>query len=232
MNKTFIIAGPQGSGKTTLITGLIQLAATKGEKAGAFKPFDQNQLYLNANELDSDSEIFCKIMSGEPSTSFVTPYVANEDYPIELAFRRDGIRVDWNFVKERKNLLAEHYTPLFIEAPAGIAEPINEDKTLIQWMTEVGCKVIYGLSPKKEDFALQMAEISLLQQYKIDFHLWINNTMPPRDGDYLFYLWEKTEKYAGRHIEGMLPFSLEIEAEDLPQSLITHLPGLIKAIDA
>ena len=231
MNKTFIVAGLTGSGKTTLITALIKHSKAQGNKAGAYKPFSHSQLIHNAEDSLTDGEVFCNVMADEPSQAFVSPYLATEDYPIEMAYRRDGIRIDWSFIKERKNLLGEHYSPLYIEVPAGLLTPLSEAKSNLEWIIEQEAPIIYCLTPKKADFAFQMAEVSLLKEKNLKFHLLINNLVPPRDGDYLFYLWEKIELLSDQNIEGMLPFSKDLDLDKMASLAAEHLPTLIKEID-
>ncbi len=230
-NKTYIVAGLTGAGKTTLISALIKRSEKLGNKAGAFKPFSHSQLIHNAEDTFTDGEVFCQVMADEPSQAFVAPYLATENYPIEMAYRRDGIRVDWSFLKERKNLLSQHYTPLFIEVPAGLLTPLTEAKNNLEWMTEQDAPIIYCLTPVKEHFAFQMAEVALLKEKNLKFHLLINNLIPPKDGDYLFYLWEKIEMLSEQNIEGMLPFSENMDLDILAALAAEHLPSLIKEID-
>ncbi|MDX2469795.1 MAG: dethiobiotin synthase [SAR324 cluster bacterium] len=230
-NKTFIVAGLTGSGKTTLISALVKRSANFSQKAGAFKPFSHSQLMHNAEDSLTDGELFCQVMTGEPSQAFVAPYLATENYPIEMAYRRDGIRIDWAFLKERKNLLSEHYNPLFIEVPAGLLTPLCETKNNLEWIIEQDAPIIYCLTPKKEEFAFQMAEISLLKEKNLKFYLLINNLIPPRDGDYLFYLWEKIEMLSDQNIEGMLPFAKDLDLDKIAALVAEHLPSLIKEID-
>ena len=62
-------------------------------------------------------------------------------------------------------------------------------------------------------------------------HQCINNSTPPKDGDFLFYFWETLEKKAEKPIEGMMPFQKSDQPSDWAVALGEHLPGLLKEID-
>ena len=231
VSRAFFVCGLKGAGKTSLIQGLIQRGNAKGEQPAGFKPFETDQLGRNAREEDADGEIFVSLMQKEPNENLINPYKANEDYPVEMAFRRDGIQIKWDYVASRKQILCQHYDPVYIETPAGLFTPLTEDKDLLAWMVEWDLPILYVLSQKKEHFPLQLAEIELLKAKGLNYHLWLNNPVMPKDGDYLFYLWEKSEIHAGQLIEGMLPFIPEPTPESIAIQIEEHLPGLLKKID-
>lgn len=231
VNKRFLVAGLPRSGKTTLILALMERAKMLGETPGAMKPFDVGQLRRNAQEAASDGQLFQGCMQGNPAETLVSPYMAHEVYPVELAFRRDGITLNWQYLHERLTIMAKHYQPLFVELPGSMMTPLDEATTTLAWAQRLNSPLIYALRPEAELLASQMAEVALLKAHKLEFHLWINNQQSPQDGDFLFYFWEKMEALAEQQIEGMLPFAPEITAEERAQSLGKHLAGLLAKID-
>ncbi len=231
MSKPFLVWGLPGSGKTGLIQGLIWYFGEKGQAAGAFKPFDTGGLAKNAAEVEKDGELFCRLMRQEPNENWINPYLAHESYPVEMAFRRDGIRIDWKHLQQSMTLLRQHYQPLFIEMPGGILTPLEEGKSGLDWALELSFPVIYGLHPDQANLAWQLAELKLLKQTGLELHLWMSNLGPSLDGDYLFFLWEQIEALCERQLEGLLPYQLELHPEGLATSIKEHLPGLLKKIE-
>ena len=117
MGRQYVIAGLEKSGKTAFICALIKLAAKRHIQAAAFKPFDKGLLKRNAIEMLGDGERYCRYMSGDPMETLVSPYCANEDYPMEMSFRRDGIRISWDLLKQRLKILDDLYDVTLIELP-------------------------------------------------------------------------------------------------------------------
>src|SRR3989339_2138673 len=221
-NKRFLVAGLPQSGKTTLILALLERAKMVGETPGAIRPFDVGQLRRNAQEGFSDGQIFRAAMQGNPAETLVSPFLANEVYPVELAFRRDGITLNWRYLQDRLAILAKHYQPLFVELPGGLMMPLDEETTNLAWAKSLNSPLIYALRPEADLLTVQMAEVALLKAQNLNFHLWINNLQTPQDGDFLFYFWEKLEALAGQQIEGMLPFAPGLSPEERAQTLGQH----------
>ena len=226
--KPFVIAGLQSAGKTNLILSMIAYGKSQGRNYAAFKPFDLGIITANATESDTDSEKFCEAMAHEPMTTLVTPYIAHEEYPIEMSFRRDGIKVDPKLLESRLHVLNQTYDQTLIELPSGIMTPITESINSLEWAKELQAPLLYLLSPVLGAFEAQMAEIQILKESGLEFSFAFNNPVQPKDADYQFYLWEAVEKLTGLQAEGMFPFVDEVNEANLADALSEHLPQLIR----
>ncbi len=213
MKKPIIIAGLENSGKTTLICSLLNAAKKQGKNGAAFKPFEFGLIKRNASETLSDGELFCLNMQGEPMETLVSPYCAHEDYPMEMSFRRDGININWGFIAERLALLEELYDFTLVEAPGSLFMPITEDKFVIDWIQEMGGKVLWLVNPIKEQFYQNLSEINQIKSLNLDFAVVFNNASQVTNPDLLFYIWEKTEKFLNQEVEGMIPFAKIVNNE-------------------
>ncbi len=237
MKKTTIVAGLENSGKTTFICSVLKEAERQSKKGAAFKPFDFALLKRNAADQPGDGELFCQHMQGEPMESLVSPYCANEDYPMEMSFRRDGIKLNPGVISERIKILSGLYDFTLIESPASLMMPITEDQFMIDWIEQQSFELIWVIHPVKDQFYQNLSEIRLLLDRNVNFNVIFNNASQSMDQDLMFYVWEKLEKYLDREIEGMMPFVKpsddQISAlgkrieENTPglYSRITHLPN-------
>lgn len=227
-----MIAGLNDCGKTAFICSLIQLGYRSKLNLAALKPFDNGILKRNANEAISDGTLFCQNMTGDPMEILVSPYVANESYPIEMAFRRDGIRINWGFINERLTILGGLYDLTLIELPGGLCTPITEERDVFGWLEESRYRVIWLLNAKKEQFEQNLAEIALLKGMGLELEFVINNTTPIEDQDLLFFMWEKYEQLADQEIAGMIPFVRDLEHDytSLAEKIETTLPNLVDSI--
>lgn len=226
------VAGLRNAGKTTIICALLKLLGEKGKKGAALKPFDTGIIRRNALEQLSDGEIFCQNMEGQPMETLVSPYIAHEDYPIEMSFRRDGIRVNWGTIKERIRILEELYDQVLIETPDSLFAPITEEKMTHDWLVELNARILWILHPKETSFLHNFAELKQLQSTGLNFSVILNNASQITNQDFLFYAWEKTESFLGRQAEGMVPFVSDKENlfEKLAPKVRENLSGLIQEI--
>lgn len=231
-NSPVTIAGLDNCGKTAFICSLIKLGHRSDISLAALKPFDTGIIHRNANEEISDGALLCSNMTGDPMEVLVSPYVAYETYPIEMAFRRDGIRINWGFLNERLKILGDLYDFTFLETPGSLCMPITEEKLVSDWLTETQYPVIWIMKPDQDQFTQNLAEISLLKGLNLNVELVINNTDPIQDQDLLFYMWEKVEQLAGQEIAGMVPFvrNLETDFSRMADKMETALPDLVSRL--
>lgn len=231
-NRPIVVAGLPKCGKTTLICALICEALAKSHKIAGLKPFDAGILRRNASEIPSDGELFCQYMEGEPLENLVLPYSAHEDYPIEMAFRRDGIRVNWKVLQERLKMLSEHYQTTLVESPGSLLTPLSEDKQFIEWAAELDAEFIWVINPIQDDFTQNLAEINLLKDRGFPFRLVFNNVDELKDQDLAFYIWEKIEQIADQQAEGMVPHVKTEEGLEpkVGEKIAENVPGLLDCL--
>ena len=232
MKPPIAIGGLEKSGKTAFICALLKLAEKKGIQAAAFKPFDKGLLKRNAIEMLSDGEKFCLHMKGEPMATLVSPYCANEDYPMEMSFRRDGIRINWNVLNERLAILDDLYQRTFIELPASLLTPLTENKTAFDWIKETGARIIWLFHPLHSQFIQNLFEIKLMNESRADYTIVFNNASLIMDQDLLFYTWEKTENFSNQEAAGMIPFipALNEQYQKMGEKIEESLSGLLEEI--
>ena len=209
-NTPVFVAGLPQSGKTVFICAMIRLAEKYGLKAAGIKPFDKGLIKRNAEEQVGDGELFCKYMSGEPTESLVAPYIANEDYPLEMAFRRDGIKLDFDKIQERMSALDDQYDRIFVELPPSLFAPLNEEIIIHQWFTEFGNTVVWMIHPIQEQFTHNLSEIHFIKSLGLQVHYLLNNATKIMDQDQLFFIWEKLESVTEQTMAGMIPFDSEV----------------------
>ena len=231
-NPPILIAGLPQAGKTAFICAMIRLAEKRGLKAAAIKPFDTGLLNRNAREQLRDGELICKIMGGDPTESLVAPYVAHEDYPLEMALRRDGVKIEWEKIYERLLLLDEQYDLTFLECPASLFTPLNEEKSAHEWVADLGQEIVWITHPVQEQFTHNLAEIQLIKNLDLQVYYLLNNASKIKDQDLLFYIWEKLESVTQQTMAGMIPFDRDIDNtfENLAGLIEDSIPATVEAL--
>ncbi len=229
MKSPVLIGGFEKTGKTSFIRALLRIAAQKKLNYAAFKPFDTGILKLNAEEMQSDAELICLDMKGNPMETLVTPYFANEAYPIELSFRRDGIKIKETYIQERLKILDDLYDYTLVELPPSLFMPVTDKVMVCDWIKELGSPLVWLIHPLDEQFTHNLAEIHFLKSLGIDFHLVLNNVSGIRDQDLLFYIWEKIEAFADQEFAGMIPYIKEIDSslENFEKGVAENIPKLL-----
>lgn len=224
-----MITGLNQSGKTAFICAVLKLGDQAQRKLAAMKPFDNGLLKRNATETPGDGSLICRYMTGEPMEILVSPYVSNEDYPIEMSFRRDGIQINWGFLNERVALLSNLHDRTLIEVSGGLCGALTEDKTVSDWLEELKYPVLWVINADASSFEQNLSEIRHLKELGLETELVINNTAPITDQDLLFYMWEKIERLADQEIAGMIPFvrNLEYDYDRLAEKTASALPDLL-----
>ncbi len=232
MKSPIVIGGLKKSGKTSLICSFLQMAEEKGMSCAGFKPFDKGLLKRNALEEFADGEKFCRLMKGEPMETLVSPYCAHEDYPLEMSFRRDGIGISWNIIKQRMEILEEAYDQTFIELPSSLLTPVTEETMIIDWLKELKSEIIWIIHPQQNQFYRNLLELKLLKDSGLSVTLVFNNASQIIDQDLLFYSWEKIEKYTGQEAVGMIPFvpTLDVTYDRLVDKVKEFLPDFVEAV--
>lgn len=233
LNKSpILVNGLTGCGKTTFIAGLLNIGLNKKQSFAGFKPFDTDLMRRNASEKSGDGEIYLKNMVGEPSEGLVAPYVAHEHYPVEMAFRRDGISVSEHFLKDRLKTLNDHYSRVFIESPGSLFMPITEKKQYYEWMLSFSNTVFWVMDFNVDQFTQNLAELHHLQNLGCDITLIFNNSRKLQDQDLMFYLWEKMESSLKMQAVGMIPYitKLSENTEGLVNKMEDNISALIASI--
>jgi dethiobiotin synthetase len=205
------ICGLQSSGKTEIIRALIRLAKKKGLNPAGYKPFDIGAIHYNANELDTDGELFCTEMNGEPTVNLVAPYLPNERYPFEMSLGREGVNVNQALLDKRKLLLGKIYNPVFVEGTKSLYTPINEKQVYLDFVKKNKGKVVWLISPFASDFESNLSELAHLKKEQIDCIVVLNNTAKSQDQDYFYYAWNKIQDYLDIPLVGLIPFTRDIQ---------------------
>ncbi|MCP4296824.1 MAG: AAA family ATPase [Proteobacteria bacterium] len=228
----FLIGGLKNSGKTALGCAIIQIAAKAGKQWGAMKPFDIGLLERNALEQENDATYYCQVMAGSPTESLVSPYIAHENYPIELSYARDGIRIDWDFVNERIDILQHRYHQTIIELPPGLSCPLSDKLTALEWAMSVSNQIIWVMEPQSDRFEHNLIELEALFVKKANVIIVLNNRNKVTDMDLIFFLWEKVEKLFSHDVEGMIPYirNCKTGSEVLMEAIDKNLAGLFGKI--
>jgi len=226
------IAGLPQVGKTTFICAMIRLAEKHGMKAAAIKPFDTGLLKRNAREQPGDGELIRKTMSGDPLESLIAPYLAQEDYPLELALRRDGVNVKRDKIYERLLLLDEKYDLTFIECPPSLYTPLNETESAYEWLSDYGKEIVFIIHPVQEQFTHNLAEIRLINNLDLQVNYLLNNASKIKDQDLVFYIWEKLESVTKQTMAGMIPYEREIDEtfNNLAGIIEDNIPMTVEAL--
>ena len=140
MTAIFITGTGTDIGKTFVAAGLIRHLRATGHTVGAIKPVVTG--FDLATAADSDPAMLLAAL-GRPVTfeqiERISPVRFAAPLSPDMAARREGRAVDFDAVVEfcRRAIIA-HTGTLLIEGIGGIMVPLNQDRTVLDWMAALG----------------------------------------------------------------------------------------------
>lgn len=140
MTARFITSSGTEIGKTFVTASLAAQLRDRGRNVHTLKPIMSG--YTDATAFESDAGILLKALNREVTADAVneiSPWRFEAALSPDMAAAREGKRIDF------EKLLAfcathidKDYDDLLIEGVGGVMVPLNEDKTVLDWMTALG----------------------------------------------------------------------------------------------
>jgi dethiobiotin synthetase len=140
----FVTSTGTGIGKTYVTTALIRLARSKNMKVAAFKPvisgFDKREI------TGSDTGQILAAL-GEPLTdeavARISPWRFAAPLAPNMAVRAEGRMLDYDALFSfSRRVLQEQANVTLIEGVGGVMVPLDDEKTVLDWIVAAGAPVI------------------------------------------------------------------------------------------
>ncbi len=230
MSRSFCLMGPgSGCGKTWVLLGLLRWFQQQQRSAGAFKPLDVGAVAAQAADQPTDGERFQAL--GLPEhISLLNPFLFQESFPVALAARRDGIRLDLQVVQQRWQLLGTRYERLLVEGPRSLRTPLTETHSWLTLLQEQQPLVLWVMPFGEPELELSLLQIEALQAAGLSVRIVLNNRDFLRDGWQLQHYWLTLEEALGQEVQGLLPHlaSGQEHPDAIAEALEEHLSAELK----
>jgi dethiobiotin synthetase len=144
MASVFITASGTDAGKTFVAAGLIRYLRSQGQAIDAIKPIISG--FDPARAGDSDSGVLLRAL-GLPLTDEeiedISPWRFKAPLSPDMAARHEGQEIDFDqLVSFCETAIKETDGPLLIEGVGGVMVPIDQDSTVLDWITELDLPVV------------------------------------------------------------------------------------------
>ncbi len=144
MKTLFVTASGTGTGKTYVTAALATAFKDKGLSVRVLKPVVSG--YPGDNGLATDTAILLKSLEIEPTKEAVeacSPWRFTEPLSPDMAARREGRTINFEaLVGFCRDAQGGEEDRLLIEGIGGAMVPLDETRTLLDWMAELGSPVL------------------------------------------------------------------------------------------
>ncbi|MBJ6723861.1 dethiobiotin synthase [Geomesophilobacter sediminis] len=120
----FITGTDTGIGKTLVSATLAMLLKRRGVSVGVMKPVTSGCVEREGKLVSEDAELLCAA-AGVPLDTDCAPYLLREPLAPSLAASIDGVRIDFNVIKESYQRLAARHDFVIVEGAGGLMVPIT-----------------------------------------------------------------------------------------------------------
>jgi dethiobiotin synthetase len=173
MRAFFITATGTDVGKTYLACGLIRAWRGQGLRVAAFKPvlsgFDADK----AADSDAGRLLGALDLPISPqSLDAISPWRYAAPLSPDAAAAKEGKRVDYEAVlaASRRFLRGDHDVAL-IEGAGGVMSPLSEDRTMLDWMADLGLPVILATGSYLGTISHSLTALSVLEAQSVPVRL-------------------------------------------------------------
>jgi len=119
----FITGTDTGVGKTIVTATLARLLRMRGVKVGVMKPVTSGCREEEGALLSDDALLLCRA-AAVPCDSDVAPYLLREPLAPAEAAKRDGVRIEFDRIRESFERLTDEYDFLLVEGAGGLMVPL------------------------------------------------------------------------------------------------------------
>lgn len=120
----FITGTDTGVGKSIASAVIAMLLKRKGHSVGVMKPVTSGCIERDGKLVSEDAELLC-FAAGTEVTSDSAPYLLKAPLAPSLAASMEGVRIDFQVIRDAYQRLADQYDYLIVEGAGGLMVPVS-----------------------------------------------------------------------------------------------------------
>jgi dethiobiotin synthetase len=120
----FITGTDTGVGKTIASAVIAMLLRRKGHSVGVMKPVTSGCIEREGKLVSEDAELLA-FAAGTEVTSDSAPYLLKAPLAPSLAASMEGVRIDFQVIRDAYQRLSEQYEYLIVEGAGGLMVPVT-----------------------------------------------------------------------------------------------------------
>ena len=119
----FITGTDTGVGKSVASAAIAMLLRRMGHSVGVMKPVTSGCLERDGHLVSQDAELLC-FAAGTPLTPDCAPYLMKAPLAPSVAASLEGIRIDFEVIRDAYRRLADSFEFLIVEGAGGLMVPL------------------------------------------------------------------------------------------------------------
>ncbi len=119
----FITGTDTGVGKTIASASIAMLLRKMGHSVGVMKPVTSGCIERDGQLISEDAELLC-FGAGVPVTPDCTPYLLRAPLAPSVSASQDGVRINFQVIKEAYDRLAQKHEFVIVEGAGGLMVPL------------------------------------------------------------------------------------------------------------
>ncbi|WP_136525152.1 dethiobiotin synthase [Geomonas ferrireducens] len=119
----FITGTDTGVGKTIASATIAMLLRRLGHSVGVMKPVTSGCIERDGKLISEDAELLC-FGAGVPLTPDCTPYLLRAPLAPSVSASQDGVRINFQVIKEAYDRLAQKHEFVIVEGAGGLMVPL------------------------------------------------------------------------------------------------------------
>jgi dethiobiotin synthetase len=180
MSTVFVTSTGTEVGKTLVARGLIKALREQGRTVEALKPVVSG---FDPHEAEGSDPGLLLAALGEPVTAEgiarISPFRFTAPVSPHLAARREGKKIDFNAVVEHCRWRMQAATGvLIIEGVGGVMAPIEDRRTVLDWMVAIGQPVVLVAGSYLGTLSHTFSAVDVLQRRNLNIAALVVNESP------------------------------------------------------
>ncbi|WP_129125672.1 dethiobiotin synthase [Geomonas oryzae] len=142
----FITGTDTGVGKTIASATIAMLLRRMGHSVGVMKPVTSGCIERDGKLVSEDAELLC-FGAGVPVTPDCTPYLLRAPLAPSVSASQDGVRINFQVIKEAYDRLAQKHEFVIVEGAGGLMVPLAGGLLVADLALHLGLPIVVVARP-------------------------------------------------------------------------------------
>ncbi|TSK08120.1 MAG: dethiobiotin synthase [Geobacter sp.] len=142
----FITGTDTGVGKTIASATIAMLLRRMGHSVGVMKPVTSGCIEQDGKLISEDAELLC-FGAGVPVTPDCTPYLLRAPLAPSVSASQDGVRINFQVIKEAYDRLAQKHEFVIVEGAGGLMVPLAGGLLVADLALHLGLPIVVVARP-------------------------------------------------------------------------------------
>ena len=219
----FITGTDTGVGKSIASAVIAMLLKRKGHSVGVMKPVTSGCIERDGKLVSEDAELLC-FAAGTEVTSDSAPYLLKAPLAPSLAASMEGVRIDFQVIRDAYQRLSEQYEYLIVEGAGGLMVPVTGGMLISDLALFLGLPIAVIARPGLGTVNHTCLTTFSAKNLGLTVKGVIVNRFPQNPGDAEKHAPHMLDSLSGSPLLGVFP---EVEGDD-DRAVVTKVADLLE----